>query len=60
MKYNTNDRTSFGGLILPSDFETEYGGCRNIASRIFTDWKFDQQCYRNILLRERNKNYAKS
>lgn len=44
--------TTFGGVIFPSDFCTDYEGTRNIAGRIMSDWKFDAQCKKN---RENNK-----
>lgn len=56
--YNT-DHTTFGGLIFPSDFETDYRGNDNkngssIAHRIATDQKFDEECRKNIEFRNRN------
>lgn len=52
------DHTKFGGLIFPSDFNTDYKGKYNknvsiIASRIAQDQKFDNQCRKNI---KQNKN----
>lgn len=52
------DHTKFGGLIFPSDFNTDYKGKDNkngsiIASRIAQDQKFDNQCRKNI---KQNKN----
>lgn len=46
------DHTQFGGIILPSDFNTDYRGKDNvngstIAKRIISDKKFDQQCRKN-------------
>lgn len=46
------DHTKFGGLIYPSDFNTDYRGKTNkngseIANRIVGDKKFDEQCKRN-------------
>lgn len=48
------DHTKFGGIIYPSDFNTDYRGKDNthgstIASRIISDKKFDEQCRKNIL-----------
>lgn len=46
------DHTTFGGLIYPSDFNTNsivknnYNGSP-IAKRIASDDKFDQQCKKN-------------
>ena len=40
--------TTFGGLILESDFNTDYRGkdrdYSSVARRIMDDWKFDKQC----------------
>lgn len=58
------DHTKFGGLVFPSDFNTDnrgknnYGGSQ-IAIRIATDSNFDKQCKKNIEDIERNKNYSK-
>lgn len=46
------DHSKFGGLIYPSDFNTDYRGKDNtngslIASRIQQDKKFDMQCRKN-------------
>jgi len=71
MTYKTNrygtyeiDHTTFGGLIYPSDFNTDYRGKDNnngsqIASRIAKDKQADKQWrkYREGI--ERNKNYGK-
>ncbi len=48
-----HDNETFGGIILPSDFNTEYKATHNIASRIASDWAFDRQCKKNSLARER-------
>lgn len=42
-KHNT-----FGGIICSSDFNTSYEGRHNIAERIAADWRFDEQCRKNI------------
>ena len=52
------DHTTFGGIIYPSDFNTDYRGKDNtngssIASRIISDQKFDERC-RKTLLRKQN------
>ena len=52
------DHTTFGGIIYPSDFNTDYRGKDNtkgstIASRIISDQKFDEH-YRKILLEKQN------
>lgn len=56
--YKTN-HTTFGGLIFPSDYNTDYRGKNNIhgstiASRIVADEKFDNQCKKNIELIRQN------
>ncbi len=58
------DHTKFGGIICPSDFNTDYRGKDNnngstIAKRIVADAKFDKQCKKYIEDRERNKQYGK-
>ena len=52
------DYTTFGGIICPSDYNTELRGKLNtkgspIAKRIMSDNKFDIQCRRNIDFRTR-------
>lgn len=47
------DHTKFGGIIYPSDFNTEMGRKHNtkgssIASCIISDRNFDKYCKRNI------------
>ena len=55
------DHTRFGGLIYKGDFETEYypEHGRNIASRIASDWKFDERCRKNAENRDRAKKLQK-
>lgn len=54
------DHTKFGGLIFPSDFNTDnrgknnYGGSQ-IASRIEADRQREEKLWK----KERNKNYDK-
>lgn len=53
------DHCTFGGIIYPSDFNTDYRGKDNtygspIAKRIISDQKLDQR-WRKII-EERNKN----
>lgn len=54
------DHTKFGGLIFPSDFNTDnrgknnYGGSQ-IASRIEADCQREEKLWK----KERNKNYDK-
>lgn len=50
------DHSMFGGIIYQSDFNTDYrkkdtphGSA--IASRIAQDYRFDQQCQKNIEFR---------
>lgn len=50
------DHTTFGGIINPSDYNTEMGRKSNIkgsaiASRIISDKNFDKQCKRNLELK---------
>lgn len=55
---NYTDHSTFGGLIYESDFNTEY--CNgNIASRILSDWRFDEQCRKNMESNDRNTTYEK-
>ena len=56
---NYADHTKFGGTICASDFCTDYEGTRNIANRIASDWKFDEQCRKNALNRDRAKKLQK-
>lgn len=54
------DHRTFGGIISPSDFNTDYRRRDNaygspIAQRIFSDKKFDDQCRKNIDSRNQNK-----
>ncbi|MCM1120388.1 MAG: hypothetical protein NC543_13625 [bacterium] len=46
------DHSTFGGLIYPSDFNTDHRGKQTkngsaIARRIVSDQKFDLQCRKN-------------
>lgn len=43
---------TYGGEIFASDYCTDYEGTRNIASRIATDFKFDELCKKNIMSRK--------
>lgn len=51
--------STFGGIIIESDYSTEYNARTSkvsfIASRIATARKFDYQCLRNAETRERGK-----
>lgn len=58
------DRTKFGGIIYPSDFNTDYRGKDNtngskIASRILNDDKLYEQWKKNGETREKYKHYGK-
>ena len=57
------DHTTFGGIICVSDFNTDYRGKDNtngstIASRIAQDQRFDEQCRKNILIKQSNGGYT--
>ena len=51
--------STFGGVIIESDYSTEYNAHTSkasfIASRIATARKFDNQCLRNSEARKRGK-----
>lgn len=58
------DHTKFGGIIYPSDYNTNNIGKNNyngspIVARIARDENFDRQCRNNMESIERNKNYGK-
>ena len=56
------DHTTFGGTIKFSDFCTDHNRSeksKSWAERIVSDWRFDEQCKKNALNRDRNKNYKK-
>ena len=58
------DRTKFGGIIYPSDFNTDYRGKDNtngsqIASRILCDDKLYEHWKKNGETKERYKYYGK-
>lgn len=52
----SREHIHFGGIIYPSDFNTDHRGKdqphSSIAKRILDDWKFDQQCKSNAEFRE--------
>ena len=50
---NYKYQETYGGAIHVSDFNTYYEGTRNIADKIVSDWKFDEQCKRNEINLER-------
>lgn len=41
------DHSTFGGVILASDYDTGHSGSRNMAVRIAAAWNFDNQCRNN-------------
>ena len=54
------DHSTFGGVIQSSNYCTNYPrhrSTRSIASRIISDWNFDEQCRRNAKAREKEKQY---
>lgn len=55
-KITTQNHNTYGGLIFLSDYCTDYEGTRNIASRIASDLRFDQQCKKNAENRDRERN----
>lgn len=63
-QHNTNP-TRFGGIINFSDYTTEENRTINpdseshIVRRIISDKKFDEECRRNLLARNRQKGYRK-
>lgn len=61
--YNA-DHSTFGGLIYPSDFNTDYRAKVNtngstFAQRIVSDWKFDRQCRLNAENRSKSEDFKK-
>ena len=58
------DHTKFGGIIYPSDFNTDHRGKSNvngspIANRIAKDDQLDKQWQKNIENKAKNKQYSK-
>lgn len=54
-----NAHNTFGGLVFPSDFNTETGRNPNSmswADRIAADIKFDEQCRKNCEARKIREN----
>lgn len=54
------DHKTFGGIIYPSDYNTDYRGKDNtngsvIVKRILSDRNFDYRCKRNIEMKNRQK-----
>lgn len=58
-EYLNTGNTSFGGVIYPLDYETDHYNGRNIASRIASDWKFDERCKRNEKNRDEQRGKSK-
>ena len=52
------DHSICGSVIYNYDFDG-YVSISDMAERIISDWKFDEQCRKNALNRDRNKNYKK-
>lgn len=50
------NNTAFGGIIYIWDYCTDYAKFKNIAGRIESDMKFDEQCRKNILSRKHEQN----
>lgn len=50
------DHSTFGMNIYKGDFDG-WNSMSNIAERIISDWKFDQQCKRNAENRDRSKQF---
>ena len=53
--YKPNHSTC-GSQIYNYDFDG-YVSISDMAERIISDWKFDEQCKKNMENRNRNKNY---
>lgn len=51
--YNTNYST-FRGIIYKGDFDYHHS-LSDMAERIMSDWKFDEQCRKNAENRDRQK-----
>ena len=51
--YETNHST-FSGIIYKGDYDA-YHSMSDIAERIASDWKFDEQCRKNEIARERKR-----
>lgn len=49
-----NYNTTFGGKIYESDFNG-HATMSNIAERIVSDWRFDEQCLKNSENRDKLK-----
>ena len=54
------DHSTFGGIITNTDFNTNGrkdnpDSISSVVKDIISDWRFDEQCRKNIENRERNK-----
>ena len=64
---NYENHTRFGGYVRSSDFDiypslkdpNGYHTMTDIAERIISDWKFDEQCKKNAENRDKTKKYKK-
>ena len=52
------DYSTFGGVIYNYDFDG-YVSMTSMAERIISDWKFDEERRKDVLNRNRNKEYKK-
>ena len=52
------DHSTCGSKICNYDFDG-YVSMEDMAERIISDWKFDERCRKNLLNRDRNKDYKK-
>lgn len=52
------DYSTCGGVIYNYDFDG-YISMADMAERIISDWKLDEQCKKNAESRDNNKNYKK-
>ena len=50
--------STFGGVIYNYDFDG-YVSMRDMAERIISDWKFDEERRKDVSNRDRNKDYKK-
>ena len=55
---NYADHTRFGGNVYNYDYEG-YNNMSDIASRIISDWKFDERCKREAMNKDANKKFKK-
>lgn len=53
---NYEDSSLFGGILSEYDFDGHHT-LSSMADKIIADWKFDEQCRKNIRLRENDKRY---